>query len=125
MSRSAGFLREQIRACINARLADPGLSAASIAQQLKLSPSTLHRAWAGEPCSIQETIRAQRLDTARRDLCDPNLVARSVSEIAYSCGFSNAAHFSRAVRARFGCSARDLRAEQSVPHQWRKQHARS
>jgi AraC-like DNA-binding protein len=75
-----------------------------------MSPSTLHRSWSGEACSISEWIWAQRLDAARRDLCDPSLRARSVSAIAFSWGFNDAAHFSRAFRARFGCSARELRA---------------
>jgi AraC-like DNA-binding protein len=104
--------REQIRACARARLRDPALSVAGIAAQLQLSPSTLHRAWAGEACSIAEWIWSQRLDAARRDLCDPGLGARSVSDIAFSWGFNDAAHFSRAFRARFGCSARELRAGQ-------------
>jgi AraC-like DNA-binding protein len=77
---------------------------------LRLSPSTLHRAWSGEPCSLTEWIWAQRLDAAKRDLCDPNRAASSVSEIAFSWGFNDAAHFSRAFRARFGRSARALRA---------------
>lgn len=110
VSQLAAFHREQIRACARARLRDPALSVAGIAAQLHVSPSTLHRAWAGEACSIAEWIWSQRLDAARRDLCDPGLAARSVSDIAFSWGFNDAAHFSRAFRARFGCSARELRA---------------
>jgi AraC-like DNA-binding protein len=113
VSHLTAYHREQIRACARARLRDPALSVAGIAAQLHLSPSTLHRAWAGEPCSIAEWIWSQRLDAARRDLCDPSLAARSVSDIAFSWGFNDAAHFSRAFRARFGCSARELRAGQA------------
>jgi AraC-like DNA-binding protein len=47
-------------------------------------------------------IWAQPLDAAKRDLCDPAEAARSVREIAFSWGFNDAAHFSRACRARFG-----------------------
>jgi len=54
------------------------------------------------------------LDAARRDLCDPGLAASSVSRIAFSWGFNDAAHFSRAFRARFGCSPRELRAAKPV-----------
>jgi AraC-like DNA-binding protein len=110
VSQLTAYHREQIKACARQRLRDPGLSATAIAAELRLSPSTLHRCWAGEACSISEWIWAQRLDAARRDLCDPGLRARSVSAIAFSWGFSDAAHFSRAFRARFGCSARELRA---------------
>jgi len=111
VTRLTAYYREQIKACISARLRDPDLSAASIAAQLRVSPSTVHRAWAGEACSLSEAILAQRLDSARRDLCDPMLRSRSISEIAFSWGFNDAAHFSRAFRARFACSAREMRAE--------------
>ena len=47
---------------------------------------------------------------ARRDLCDPALAARTISEIAFGWGFNDAAHFSRAFRARFGAAPRELRA---------------
>lgn len=109
-SHLAAYHREQIKACIASRLRDPSLTVAGIAAQLRLSPSTLHRVWTGQACSIAESIWAQRLESARRDLCDPVHRARSVSEIAFSWGFNDAAHFSRAFRARFGCSARELRA---------------
>jgi AraC-like DNA-binding protein len=114
VSQLTAYHREQIKACARARLCDPALTVAGIAAQLHLSTSTLHRAWAGEACSIAEWLWAQRLDAARRDLCDPSFSARSVSEIAFSWGFNDAAHFSRAFRARFGCSARELRATKPV-----------
>jgi AraC-like DNA-binding protein len=109
VSHLAAFHRERIKACIKDRLRDPSLSVASVAAQLQLSPSTLHRAWSGQVVSIAEWIWAERLDAARRDLCNPAHRACSISEIAFSWGFNDAAHFSRAFRARFGCSARELR----------------
>lgn len=109
VSQLTAYHREQIKALVRARLADPELSVARIAQALRVSPSTLHRAWAGEPCSLSDWIWSQRLDAARRDLCDPARSASSVSEIGFAWGFSDAAHFSRAFRARFGCSPRELR----------------
>jgi AraC-like DNA-binding protein len=109
VSHLAAYHREQIKACIASRLRDPKLSVAAIAAQLRLAPSTLHRAWSGEACSIAEWIWTQRLDAARRDLCNPALRARSISEIAFSWGFNDAAHFSRAFRARFNCPPRGLR----------------
>jgi AraC-like DNA-binding protein len=110
VSHLTAFHREQIKALARERLRDPQLSVAEIAARLRLSPSTLHRAWVGEPCSLSDWIWAQRLDAAQRDLCDPACAARSVSEIAFGWGFSDAAHFSRAFRARFGCAPRELRA---------------
>ena len=114
VSHLTAYHRAQIKACARARLRDPALTVASVAAQLRISPSTLHRAWAGEACTVAEWILAQRLDAARRDLCDPSLAARSVSEIAFSWGFNDAAHFSRSFRARFACSARELRGGKSA-----------
>lgn len=109
-SQPTAYRREQIKACARSRSRsrDPALTVTSIALQLRVSPSTLHRAWAGEACSLAEWIASRRLDAIRRDLCDPNFAARSVSEIAFSWGFNDAAHFSRAFRARFSCSPREL-----------------
>jgi AraC-like DNA-binding protein len=109
VSRLTAYHREQIKAQVRSRLADPDLGVAQIARALRLSPSTLHRAWAGEPCSLSDWIWYQRLDAAWRDLCNPAHATRSVSEIAFAWGFSDAAHFSRAFRARFGCSPREMR----------------
>lgn len=102
--------REQVKAVARTRLRDPGLTVAEIAAQLHASVSTLHRAFAGEPCSIAEWIWAQRLDAVRADLCDPALRHRTISDLAFSWGFSDASHFSRAFRARFGRTARDIRS---------------
>lgn len=104
--------REQVRACARSRLRDPGLTVAAIARQLHTSVSTLHRSFAGEPCSIAEWIWAQRLDAVRADLFDPAMRHRTISDLAFSWGFVDASHFSRAFRARFGCTARDVRFAQ-------------
>ncbi len=93
------------------RLRDPALSVAQIAAHLRVSPSTVHRAFSGEPCSITDWIWAQRLEGVKRDLCDPALTARSVSELAFGWGFNDAADFSRAFRSRFGCAPRELRMQ--------------
>lgn len=110
VSHLTAYHRERIKACALARLREPGLDVAALAAELRLSPSTLHRAWSGQACSLTEWIWSQRLDAARHDLCDPNQAARGISEIAFSWGFNDAAHFSRAFRGRFGRSARELRS---------------
>lgn len=110
VSQRTAYHREQVKALVRQHLRDPEFGVAALAQALRLSPSTLHRAWAGEPLSLADWIWAQRLDAARRDLVAPALAGRSVSEIAYGCGFNDAAHFSRAFRARFGCAPSEWRA---------------
>lgn len=43
----------------------------------------------------------------RHALEDADQNTTSISEIAFACGFSDAAHFSRRFKARFGCSPSD------------------
>jgi AraC-like DNA-binding protein len=105
--------REQVRAVARARLRDPGLTVAAIAAELHTSVSTLHRAFAGEPTSIAEWIWAQRLDAVRADLCDPAVAHRTIGDLAFSWGFVDASHFSRAFKTRFGRTAREVRAGQA------------
>ncbi|MCH6164991.1 helix-turn-helix domain-containing protein [Pseudonocardia alaniniphila] len=118
--------REQVKACARGRLRDPRLSVASIAAHLHTSVSTLHRAFAGEPCSISEWIWAQRLDAVRADLCAPALRHRTIGDLAFSWGFVDASHFSRAFKARFGCTARDVRLAQAggSTTNWRNDRSR-
>jgi AraC-like DNA-binding protein len=110
VSQLHAYQVERIKACVRAHLQDPQLNVALISGKLKSSASTLHRTWASEACSLSDYIWAQRLEHAKRDLCDPSLAARRVSEIAFSWGFNDAAHFSRAFRSRFACSPREMRA---------------
>lgn len=109
VSQRTAWHRQQVKALVQQHLRDPALNVAALARALRLSPSTLHRVWGGEACSLTDWIWAQRLDLARRELADPAAAARSVSDIAYGCGFNDAAHFSRAFRARFGCAPREVR----------------
>lgn len=102
--------REQVKACARARLRDPGLTVATLAAELHTSVSTLHRAFSAEPYTISEWIWSQRLDKVHADLSDPMQRNRTLTELAFSWGFVDASHFSRAFRSRFGRSPRKVRA---------------
>lgn len=99
----------QVRAVARRRLRDPGLTVAAIAAELHASVSTLHRAFADEPCSIMEWIWAERLGAVHADLRDPVCAHRTIGDLAASWGFADPSHFSRAFRARFGVTPRDAR----------------
>lgn len=107
----AGLRRDVIKAYVMEHLRQPELSTESIATFLGVTPSTVYRAWAGEPDTLNSWIWSRRLDGVYSDLCDPAHVRATITDIAYSWGFNDSAHFSRAFRARFGRSARDLRAQ--------------
>jgi AraC-like DNA-binding protein len=100
---------EHIKRLVRCHHLDPEFGVGHIAAALKLSPSTVHRVWSHEPCSITDWVWSLRLDAARSKLCDPALAVRSVSAIAFECGFNDAAHFSRAFRARFGRTPKAMR----------------
>ena len=111
VSQLTAFHRDQIKAYALRHLRDPRLSVGAIAAHLRLSPSTIYRAFAGEPCSLHAWIWNRRLDGAKREICDPALANRTITEISFGWGFNDAAHFSRVFKHRFGCSPRELRTE--------------
>jgi transcriptional regulator GlxA family with amidase domain len=58
---------------------------------------------------VAQFIIAERLEQARRELCDPRAADRSITQIAMACGFKSAAHFSRRFAARFDRSPTEAR----------------
>lgn len=110
-ARSSDILRAQIKAFIDLHLADPGLGPDVIAHEHFVSRSYLDRLFQTEAATVQETIRAKRLDRARRDLTDSALAADSILEIASRWGFRSAAHFSRSFRAAYLQSPSDVRRQ--------------
>jgi AraC-like DNA-binding protein len=99
----------RVKQHVQQHLADPELSVGSIARAVGLSVAHLHRLF--RQCEAQPLahyIWAERLEACKRLLADP-AAGRSVSEIAFGLGFNDAAHFSRAFRARFGISPREWR----------------
>jgi AraC-like DNA-binding protein len=76
---------------------------------LGISLRYLHRLFEDVGDSVGRLILAQRRDRCRDALANPPYARRSVSEIAFACGFNDAAHFSRSFKARLGMSPRDAR----------------
>lgn len=114
LSNLTAFHLARIKRRIDERLDDPALSVGTLAAGLGLSVSQIHRVFKSEPVTPAQYIWERRLEACSRDLLDPRAAGRTVGEIAYGRGFSDAAHFSRAFRDRFGCSPRDWR--QRVAH---------
>jgi len=112
LSQLAAFHLARIKRRIDEQLADPALSVSGLAAQLGLSASQVHRVFGSEPLTPAQYIWERRLEACSRDLREPRLAGRTVSEIAFGRGFNDAAHFSRAFRERFGCSPREWRLQQ-------------
>jgi AraC-like DNA-binding protein len=99
----------RIKREIDSRLRDPALSVGEMARDLGISAGHIHRLFRQEATTPAHYIWSRRLEMCSRDLVDPRRAGHSISEIAFSWGFNDAAHFSRAFRERFGCPPREWR----------------
>ena len=99
----------RIKDHVDRRLADPGLCPEEIAAAANISARYLHKLFAAEHQSVSAYIRGRRLDRCRHDLLDPRLADLPVSAIAFRWGFGDLSGFTRAFKATFGASPRDLR----------------
>jgi AraC family transcriptional regulator, positive regulator of tynA and feaB len=108
-SRLKMFHKQRIKRYARGSLRDPRLTARVIAGSVGLSSRYICELFSDETLSLMKWVWAERLGHCRRDLQDPALAQRAIGEIAYSWGFSDLAHFSRAFRARFSVSPREFR----------------
>ena len=100
---------------IRRRLADPALNPDAVALHVRMSTRNLARLFARRGTTIERAIWTERLAAARRDLRDPRLADRSITEIAFSRGFNDAAHFSRSFSRAYGLAPSEFRAARSGP----------
>ncbi|WP_201325260.1 helix-turn-helix domain-containing protein, partial [Burkholderia sp. E168m23] len=94
---------------IATHLGEPELAPQAVADAVGLSLRHLGRLFAAEGESITQHIWSERLSHAHRELTDARLRKTSIGEIAFRWGFSSQAHFSRAIRERYGASPMALR----------------
>lgn len=104
-----------IKGEIDSRLRNPALSVGDVARDLGISVGHIHRLFRQESTTPAQYIWSRRLAMCSRDLVDPRLAGHSISEIAFSWGFNDAAHFSRSFRDRFGVPPREWRHRPLVP----------
>ncbi|WDF74404.1 helix-turn-helix domain-containing protein [Novosphingobium sp. KACC 22771] len=90
-------------------LGNESLSCEFVAQRLGISGRYLRKLFADQGRPLSDFIWERRLVAAHNQLATQRSVQRSITSIAFDCGFKDSAHFSRAFRARFGISPRDFR----------------
>ena len=100
-------LRERIVTYIDANLSRSDLSTDEIARHMGCSRRYLHRAFESEDITLERFVWDRRLERSREALMAGN--GASISEIAFACGFNSSAHFSRAFKAKYEVSPRELR----------------
>ena len=114
--RDVGSIRRQqliaVKRYIDANLDDPGLSLDSVAAGVRISIRYLHALFREEPTTVQPFIINRRLEQCYRDLCNPAMNHRTVTDIAFSWGFQNSAHFGRRFKLAFSYSPTDFREQQ-------------
>lgn len=102
---------ELVKSRILRRLRDPDLNLNDIAAECRMSLRYLHWLFEADACTPWRYVVRERLEGCRRDLVNPAFVHRSITEIAFSWGFSNVAHFGRKCRSAFGMTPSELRAQ--------------
>jgi AraC family transcriptional regulator, positive regulator of tynA and feaB len=101
-SRMTTLLR--LKNIIEGRLIDPDLRPAQAAAAAGISVRYANALLGHEGTSLERFIMLRRLLHCRRLLEDSAQAFRTVSDIAYSYGFSDMSHFTRRFKAQFGCS---------------------
>lgn len=104
---------DRIQTFALANLTNPDLSVAMIAEKLNISPRYVHNAFENTNWTVKSWIRHRRLLECRKTIRSPALKDRTLTEIAYTWGFSDFSHFSRCYKEKFGCSPKHDRAAAS------------
>jgi AraC-like DNA-binding protein len=85
------------------------LSAETLAARHQISTRTLQRMFELESMTFTQYLLSLRLEKAYQLLNDQAHAVRSVSAIAYACGFSDVSHFNHRFRERYGASPTEIR----------------
>jgi AraC-like DNA-binding protein len=99
----------RVRKYIDANLDDPELSPGMIAAANGISVRYLHCLFEPEGTTMVQYVIKKRLVRCRRDLLNPVMAHRTITDIAFSWGFQNSTHFSRRFKDEFGLSPQEFR----------------
>lgn len=89
------------------------LAPSEMAHRLKVSTSLLQKIFAERGETVMTRLWDERVNRAVRLLSAPEAADRSITDIAFACGFNDSSHFGRVFATRMG----------TAPSQWRKQNA--
>jgi AraC family transcriptional regulator, positive regulator of tynA and feaB len=104
-------LRRQILRFIEGHISESRLGPVEVASAMGISVRHLHRLLSVTGNTMGDYIRVRRLQRCREDLRNPQLREKTITEIAFSWGYSDAAHFSHSFKRQFGVSPRAFRAQ--------------
>jgi len=98
-----------IKRDIAAGMAQRDLNIEAVAARHKISARSLQRLFAREQSTFTGHLMELRLNAVRHMLRDGRHAARSISELAFDCGFGDMSHFNHAFRRRFDASPTQIR----------------
>lgn len=90
---------------------DPRLTPAKTARELGVSSRTLARVFAERNDTVMRRVFAERVRRAAELLASPRSAHRSITDIAFACGFNDLSHFGRVFAGKM----------HMTPSQWRRQ----
>ena len=102
-----------VQACrlISMQFGDPELRPDLLARQLEISTRMLHRIFAAHDETVMQHVLKERINRAATLLASPQVRNRTITEVAFRCGFNNITHFGRVFDEQMGMT----------PSQWRRQ----
>ncbi|WP_431824014.1 helix-turn-helix domain-containing protein [Burkholderia sp. F1] len=103
-------LRRRIVQHISQHVTDRDLSPDTLMTHFRISRAHLYRVFEADG-GVARFIRDRRLDLAYRALVDPRSNGQTIKEVAFRYGFSSSDMLVRAMRQRFGATAREIRTE--------------
>jgi AraC-like DNA-binding protein len=98
----------EARQLIEAQLSNPELTVEGLAASMNVSSRYLRGLFHGTE-KLSHYILRRRLEESANQLASVLHQNRSITSIAFQCGFSNTAHFSRAFRKLYAMTPRDYR----------------
>ena len=100
-----------LKATIEGALYDHMLKPAAAAAAAGISVRYANALLAEEGTSLERFIVFRRLQHCHKALVDPAQARRTITDIAYSYGFSDLSHFTRQFKAQFGCLPSECRPQ--------------
>lgn len=109
-------LRARVKGYISANLNDPMLSVARIAKAVGCTKRYLHMLFKEEQTTLSRYIWVLRLQRAKEMIEHAGAAAPvSITDIAFSLGFSSSSHFCRLFKHEFGILPSELKRTQRQP----------
>lgn len=108
--------RLEAKRFIDGHLKDADLTPEKVAGALRVSPRYLRKLFSAERETVSAYILRRRLEECARLIASPLWRGRTITHIAFGCGFNSAAHFSRAFHGHYGIAPREYR-EAHLPKQ--------